>query len=112
MPYAARRPRLGYALAAVAAGMFALNGTLARYLLDDGVSAAHLSQLRATLAPVPATVMAWVIHGESLAAVQITGGLLVVAAVAWVQLHPPAQEVEAVPAWAAGPAQEEVAPSR
>src|SRR5262245_31840152 len=45
-----RRPRLGYLLAAVAAAMFAVNGSLARYLLDDGVSAAHLSQLRVTVA--------------------------------------------------------------
>ena len=45
-----RRPRLGYLLAAVAALMFAVNGSLARYLLDDGVSAAHLSQMRVTVA--------------------------------------------------------------
>jgi drug/metabolite transporter (DMT)-like permease len=50
MPHARRRPRLGYLLAAVAAGMFAVNGSLARYLLDDGVSAEHLSQLRVTVA--------------------------------------------------------------
>ena len=50
MHHADRRPRLGYLLAAVAAAMFALNGSLARFVLDDGVSAAHLSQLRVTLA--------------------------------------------------------------
>lgn len=33
-------------LAALGAAMWALNGNLARYLLDDGVSAARLSQLR------------------------------------------------------------------
>jgi drug/metabolite transporter (DMT)-like permease len=44
-----RRPRLGYALAAAAATMWALNGSLARYLLDDGVSAQHLSELRSGL---------------------------------------------------------------
>jgi drug/metabolite transporter (DMT)-like permease len=44
-----RRPRLGYAFAATAAAMAAVNGSLARFLLDDGMSAAHLSQLRATL---------------------------------------------------------------
>ncbi len=49
MPSDRRRPRLGYLLAAVAAAMFAVNGSLARFLLDDGVSAVHLSQLRATL---------------------------------------------------------------
>jgi drug/metabolite transporter (DMT)-like permease len=188
MPHATRRPRLGYALAAVAAGMFALNGSLARYLLDDGVSAAHLSQLRATLAFLllagalavvdrrrlriarrdvprmawlgvvglalvqfsyfaaidrlaisvalviqftgPLLVLLWlrIAHGRRLrpslyGAVALSvagsalvveifdaGGLLVVAAVAWVQLHPPAPEVEAVPGWAAP--QEEVASSR
>lgn len=41
-----RSPKLGYALAAAAAAMWALNGSLARYLLDDGVPAARLAQLR------------------------------------------------------------------
>ena len=41
-----RRPALGYALAAAAATMWALNGSIARFLLDDGVSAERLSQLR------------------------------------------------------------------
>ena len=41
-----RRPALGYLLAAAAAAMWALNGSIARFLLDDGVSAARLSQLR------------------------------------------------------------------
>ena len=49
MPVDRRRPRLGYLLAAVAALMFAVNGSIAKFLLDDGVSAVHLSQLRATL---------------------------------------------------------------
>jgi drug/metabolite transporter (DMT)-like permease len=42
----ARRPGRGYALAAAGATMWALNGNLARYLLDDGVSALRLAQLR------------------------------------------------------------------
>ena len=41
-----RRPALGYVLAASAAAMWAMNGSIARFLLDDGVSAARLSQLR------------------------------------------------------------------
>lgn len=41
-----RNPGLGYALAASGAAMWALNGNLARYLLDDGVSAVRLSELR------------------------------------------------------------------
>lgn len=77
-------------------------GTLLPFLLN--VSALrHLPAPRvavvATLEPVLATLVAWAIHGESLAAVQMAGGLLVVAAVAWVQTHAPADEVEAVPAW-------------
>jgi drug/metabolite transporter (DMT)-like permease len=44
-----RSTRLGYALAATAAAMWALNGSLARFLLDDGVSALRLSQLRSAL---------------------------------------------------------------
>jgi drug/metabolite transporter (DMT)-like permease len=56
----------------------------------------------ATLEPVLATAIAWVVHDEALAAAQILGGMLVVAAVAWVQSHPPAPEVEAVPAWGTG----------
>jgi len=42
----ARHPARGYVLALAAAAMWSLNGSLARYLLDDGVSALRLSQLR------------------------------------------------------------------
>lgn len=41
-----RKPARGYALAAMGAAMWALNGTMARELLDDGVDAARLAQLR------------------------------------------------------------------
>ena len=41
-----RRPARGYALAAAGATMWALNGNMARALLDDGVSAFRLSELR------------------------------------------------------------------
>ena len=37
----------------------------------------------ATLEPVLAAVFAWLIHDEALAAVQIAGGMAVIAAVAW-----------------------------
>jgi drug/metabolite transporter (DMT)-like permease len=43
-------PRLGYALVAASAACSALNGSLARYLLDDGMSAVRLSQLRSAVA--------------------------------------------------------------
>ena len=77
-------------------------GTLAPFLLN--VSALrHLPAARvgvvATLEPVLATLVAWAIHDEALTGIQIAGGLLVVAAVAWVQSHPPSPEVEAVPGW-------------
>jgi drug/metabolite transporter (DMT)-like permease len=42
----ARAPARGYLLAATGAALFSLNGVMARYLLDDGVDAARLSQLR------------------------------------------------------------------
>jgi drug/metabolite transporter (DMT)-like permease len=41
-----RHPARGYALAAAAAAMWALNGSLGRFLLDDGVGADRLSQVR------------------------------------------------------------------
>jgi drug/metabolite transporter (DMT)-like permease len=44
-----RHARLGYALAASAATMWALNGSLSRLLLDDGVPALRLAELRAVL---------------------------------------------------------------
>src|SRR3954451_20308901 len=44
-----RHPRLGYALAASAATMWALNGSLSRLLLDGGVSALRLAELRGVL---------------------------------------------------------------
>jgi drug/metabolite transporter (DMT)-like permease len=51
----------------------------------------------ATLEPVLAAVFAWVIHDEALAAVQIAGGMAVVAAVAWVQSRRPDLEAELAP---------------
>jgi drug/metabolite transporter (DMT)-like permease len=45
----ARSTRLGYLLASAAAAMWALNGSLARFLLDDGVGALRLAQLRSAL---------------------------------------------------------------
>jgi drug/metabolite transporter (DMT)-like permease len=51
----------------------------------------------ATLEPVLAALFAWAIHHESLSPPQIAGGLLVVAAVIWVQLQRISHEVEAAP---------------
>ena len=78
----------------------AVLGTLAPFLL--GVTALrHLPAPRvavvATLEPVLASVLAWLVHGEALGVPQIAGGALVIAAVAWVQSHPPAPELETMP---------------
>ena len=56
-----RNPRLGYALAAAAAAMWAVNGSFSRLLIDDGVDPFHLSQLRSTLSFVTllAVVAIW-----------------------------------------------------
>jgi drug/metabolite transporter (DMT)-like permease len=51
----------------------------------------------ATLEPVLGAVFAWLLKDEALAAVQIVGGALVLAAVAWVQLQRPDVAAEAVP---------------
>jgi drug/metabolite transporter (DMT)-like permease len=45
-PGQSRDSARGYLLVAIGATMFALGGNLARYMLDDGVSALRLSQLR------------------------------------------------------------------
>jgi drug/metabolite transporter (DMT)-like permease len=76
-------------------------GTLVPFLLTV-TALRHVPAPRvavvATLEPVLATVLAWIVHGEALAAPQVAGGLIVLAAVAWVQAHPPA-ELESAPAW-------------
>jgi drug/metabolite transporter (DMT)-like permease len=52
----------------------------------------------ATLEPALGAVFEWLIHGTALAAVQITGGILVLAAVVWVQLQRPDLQQESAPA--------------
>ena len=49
-PVIDRSPGLGYALTAIAAALFAVSASFARSLLDDGVSAWHLTELRSVLA--------------------------------------------------------------
>jgi drug/metabolite transporter (DMT)-like permease len=46
VPTAHRSPKLGYLLAAIAAALWALNGSLARFLLDDHLPPARLAELR------------------------------------------------------------------
>jgi drug/metabolite transporter (DMT)-like permease len=62
MSVARRSTRLGYLLAASAAAMWALNGSLARFLLDDGVSALRLSQLRSALSWVILVAVLFVVR--------------------------------------------------
>jgi drug/metabolite transporter (DMT)-like permease len=51
----------------------------------------------ATLEPVLAALFAWILVGEELAALQVGGMALVVAAVVWVQSHRPDLEAESAP---------------
>jgi drug/metabolite transporter (DMT)-like permease len=60
---------------------------------------AHRAAVVATLEPVLGAVLAWPIHGQALAAPQIAGGLLVVAAIVWVQAQRPELEAELAPAY-------------
>jgi drug/metabolite transporter (DMT)-like permease len=51
----------------------------------------------ATLEPVLAAVFAWFLHDETLTPVQVAGGLVVIAAVLWVQARRPDLEQELAP---------------
>jgi hypothetical protein len=55
-----RSPKLGYALAATAATLWALNGSLSRFLLDDHLPPARLAELRSvcTFAVLPVALTA------------------------------------------------------
>jgi drug/metabolite transporter (DMT)-like permease len=55
----------------------------------------------ATLEPVLGALLAWPILGQALAPVQIIGGLVVVAAVVWVQSQRPELDAELAPAYGA-----------
>jgi drug/metabolite transporter (DMT)-like permease len=59
--------------------------------------AAPRAAVVATLEPVLAAVFAWVIHDEALVAVQIAGGVVVIAAVIWVQSHRSDVDAELAP---------------
>lgn len=85
---------------ALLAAAIVLGGTLIPFILMVAALrhiAAPRAAVVATLEPVLAAVFAWVIHGEALAAVQIAGGIAVIAAVAWVQLRRPDHEAESAP---------------
>jgi hypothetical protein len=85
---------------ALLAAAIVVGGTLVPFILMVA-SLRHIAAPRAavvaTLEPVLAAVFAWLIHDEALAAVQIAGGMAVLAAVAWVQSRRPDHEAEAAP---------------
>jgi drug/metabolite transporter (DMT)-like permease len=84
---------------ALALGVVVL-GTLIPFLLML-TAVRHVPATRAgvvaTLEPVLAALIAWPVHDEALSAPQVGGGLLVIAAVAWVQSHPPDFDRESAP---------------
>src|SRR5260221_8644262 len=47
-PARRRRPRLGYAMAASAATLWAFNGTVSKVILASGISSLRLAQVRTT----------------------------------------------------------------
>ena len=53
----------------------------------------------ATLEPVLGAVLAWPILNQALSPVQIAGGLVVVAAIVWIQTQRPQLEAELAPAY-------------
>lgn len=75
-------------------------GTLLPFICVVG-SLRHIpaprAAIAATLEPVLAAVFAWWLHDEHLALVQLSGGLLVLAAVLWVQAHRSDVEAELAP---------------
>jgi drug/metabolite transporter (DMT)-like permease len=70
----------------------AVIGTLVPFLLMV-TALRHLPAPRvavvATLEPVLASILAWALLDQSLTATQITGGMVVLAAITWVQSHRP-----------------------
>ena len=63
---AVRRPIVGYGLYLAAAALFGFNGTVSKTLLATGITAARLSQLRATLAFLVLLVAVLVTNRSSL----------------------------------------------
>ena len=59
---------------------------------------AHRAAIVATLEPAMAAAFAWLIHGSELAAIQILGGVAVLAAVLWVQSQRVDLQQESAPA--------------
>jgi drug/metabolite transporter (DMT)-like permease len=89
---------LAYALYVVLGGTlipFACMVTAVRHL------PASRAAVVATLEPVLGALLAWPIHGQSLAPIQIAGGLVAIAAIIWVQAQRTGLEAELAPAYGA-----------
>jgi threonine/homoserine efflux transporter RhtA len=82
----------------------ALVGTLVPFLLMV-IAVRHIPGLRAavvaTLEPVLGALVAWPVHGQQLSPGQLSGAVVVIVAVVWVQTHRPEQHAEGAPAYAA-----------
>jgi drug/metabolite transporter (DMT)-like permease len=61
-----RRPRIGYAMAATAATLWAVNGTVSKVILASGISSLRLSQVRTTGALVGLVIVLLVTAPERL----------------------------------------------
>jgi len=98
--HALSSPRnIAFAVYVVIAGTlipFALMFTAVRHL------PAPRAAVVATLEPVLGALLAWSIHGQALAPLQIAGGLVVIAAIVWVQSQRPQLDAELAPAYGAG----------
>src|SRR2546430_16671432 len=61
-----RRPGLGYAMVAVAATLFAVNGTVSKVILGSGISSGQLTAVRCAGAFIGLTLIAVELHSRSL----------------------------------------------
>ena len=61
-----RRPGLGYAMVAVAATLFAVNGTVSKVILGSGISSGQLTAVRCAGAFIGLTLIAVAMHSRSL----------------------------------------------
>jgi drug/metabolite transporter (DMT)-like permease len=74
-----KQARLGYLYVSLAAILFAVSGTSAKYLFNASITA--------TLEPISAGVIAAVFLGEMMGALQIVGGLIVIASILLLQFN-------------------------
>jgi drug/metabolite transporter (DMT)-like permease len=92
----------------------AVIGTLVPFLLMVSalrhLPATHVAVV-AMLEPVLASIIAWAIHDQALAVIQVAGGAIVLTAIAWLQTHGPSS-LHADPAVRSGEPAAEPVPTR